>query len=778
MEKTKKSRMICGQRIIFTVIVMSVLLLLILGEIFLPKEDPTKSGQCVQIRENWVRVLADGSREPVSVPGTCKAKMGESVRLETTIPDTGKDVWFCMRASQQDMKVYVDGELRQEYSTKDSRLFGDNSASAFVFWEVHENEAGKNLAIELVSYCEYAGFLNTVYMGDKFDIISVFLKNSGIVLLVSAYVLIISSVTILLGLVIKFLYKMEVDIIYLGVGIFLLSLSMIVESRLRQFFLPNASIAAYVGFMLTALIPYPFLCYVNRIQKFRYGKAYTVLALGVVLNFLCSFMLQLFAGVDLGKTSVISYLFILAMVIVIAITILADIWRGYMKEYGELLIGVIIMLAVTLWETYVNLVPEAPIQGGVILSFGLIVFLVLAGFKTAKDLLAVEKEKQMAIVAGAAKAQFIANMSHEIRTPINTIIGMNEMILRENTDDAVREYALSVQNASNMLLGLINDVLDFSKIEAGKLDIIDVKYKTNSMLTDVVNGIKMKAEAKRIGFEVRIDEALPKILKGDEIRIRQVLNNILSNAVKYTHEGKISLFVDGTQTGDIFELCMRVEDTGIGIRETDLEKLFDSFKRLEEKKNRHIEGTGLGLNITRQLIELMGGSIDVRSEYGVGSCFTVKIPQTVIDEACFEEEQQEEKHIYAPKANILVVDDNAMNLKVVKALLKRTGIQLTLANSGLDCLDFCKFRKYDLILMDHMMPEPDGIETLHMLKEDTVGLNADTDVIVLTANAMSGMKEQYLEEGFKDYLSKPLSAEALEAMIQKYLREDLLESPN
>ena len=773
--KAKRDKIISIQRIIFTIILLSVLLLLVLGEIFLPKEDPTETGKCVRIGENWTRVFSDGSREPIEVPGRCEAERGEVVRLETRIPDIDKDRWFCMRASQQDMKVYVDDELRQEYSTRESRLFGKNSVSAFVFFDVSKNEAGKTLAIELVSYNEYAGFLNEVYMGDKFDIISVFLRKSGLVLLVSVYMLIISSVAIVLGLVIRFLYKKEVAITYLGLGIFLLSLSMLSESRLRQFFLPNASIAADVGFLLTALLPYPFLCYVNRIQKYRYGKAYSILALGTLLNFICSILLQIFAGIDLGQTSVVAYVFIIEMVVLMAVTILLDIKRGYRKEYGELLYGVSFMLAAAIWETYTNLVPETPINGGIILSFGLIALLVMAGFKTAKDLLAVEKEKQVAIAAGEAKAQFIANMSHEIRTPINTIIGMNEMILRENVDESIREYALSVQNASNLLLGLINDVLDFSKIEAGKLNIIEGKYNLNKMLTDIVNGIRMKAEAKNIAFEVHLDKNLPGTLKGDEIRIRQVLNNILSNAVKYTHEGKVSLSVEGKYTEEKFELHMAVEDTGIGIKEKDIDKLFDSFKRLEEKKNRHIEGTGLGLNITRQLIELMGGKIEVSSEYGKGSCFTVQIPQIVVNEEIGEITQEVKKHIYAPKAKILVVDDNDMNLKVVNALLKRTGIQSVMAKGGTECLNLCREQRFDLILMDHMMPDLDGIETLHRLKEDKTGPNVETAVSVLTANAMEGMKEQYLEEGFQDYLSKPIVANELEAMIGKYLREELVE---
>jgi len=361
------------------------------------------------------------------------------------------------------------------------------------------------------------------------------------------------------------------------------------------------------------------------------------------------------------------------------------------------------------------------------------------------------------------------------------------MILRENSSEAVREYAGNVQAASQLLLGLINDVLDFSKIEAGKMDILETNYRLSVMLTDVVNGIRSRAENKELVLVVDVEEALPSVLKGDEIRIRQILNNLLSNAVKYTEEGTITFSVKGMRTGEEFALRMSVQDTGIGIKPEDKEKLFDSFRRLEEKKNRHIEGTGLGLNITKQLTELMGGRIEVESEYQKGSCFTVIIPQQIVDEmpvGKFEEadrkelagEEESTCKLYAPQAEILVVDDNDMNLAVASALLKRTGVRLTLAHSGRECLELCRKTKFDLILMDHMMPSPDGIETLHLLRADHNGPNRDTEVVVLTANAIAGMPEMYLAEGFADYLSKPIAAQALEDMICKHLPEEKLES--
>ena len=398
------------------------------------------------------------------------------------------------------------------------------------------------------------------------------------------------------------------------------------------------------------------------------------------------------------------------------------------------------------------------------------------------DMLEAEKEKQIAIAASESKARFLANMSHEIRTPINTVIGMNEMILRENKDPLIHEYAYNIKSASRMLLGLINDVLDISKIEAGKFRIVESEYKTDAMLKDAVLAIEARIDEKALVLDVDIDDTLPSELRGDEIRIKQILNNLLSNAVKYTPKGRIIFRAEGVHSDSGFALKMSVTDTGMGIKQEDMDRLYESFMRLELEKNRHIEGTGLGLNITKQLVDNMNGTIEVTSQYGRGSCFTVEIPQTIVNPApigkagqvSVEEPSQTDEqtgYLYAPNAKILAVDDNKMNLMVVRALLKRCAIQTDVAMSGTECIEKCRNTKYDLILMDHMMPEPDGIKTLHLIREDTSGPNADTTVLVLSANVVEGMEEMYLKEGFAGCLTKPIMSDKLEEMLGKYLMQ-------
>ena len=767
-------------------IFLSVILFFLCGELFFREKDPALDGESTLYEGLWERVFADGTREAVTVPGKCDVAIGEVVRIETTLPTNQTDTWFCMRSSQEDMKVYVDGELRTEYSTEGIRPFGKTSASAYVFFRIYDTDAGKTLAVELVSDSTYGGLMNEVYTGDKHDIWRGFFRECSLVLFVSLFMLVVSFVVVVAGQILRIVYKKHVDISYLGLGTMLISLAMISESRVRQFFLPSQTVAAIVGLLLTMLVPYPFLAYMDRLQKKRYEKVYFVVEVCILINFVVSVALQVLNVKDFIDTMVIAYGLIVLMVVVVAVTIGIDVKNGKVREYKEIIIGLIAMMVVAIWETCLTFMPGMGQNGGVALSIGLIILLFMAAFKTGRDMIAIEREKQEAILAGVSKTRFLANMSHEIRTPINTIIGMNEMILRENRDDAIKEYAQNVEDASKLLLGLINDVLDFSKIEAGRMDILENEYHVSTLLSDVSQGIRLKAESKNLKMKVMIEESLPSVLKGDEIRIRQILNNLLSNAVKYTLEGTVMLSVRGIRSEEGFALKMSVSDTGIGIRKTDIDRLFGSFTRLEEKKNRYIEGTGLGLNITRQLVELMGGTIHVQSEYGKGSDFTVVIPQQVIDETPIgnirdaykrdkEKIQAEKMGLFAQEAEILVVDDNHMNIEVIKALLKRTGIRIDTAGGGKECLELCRKKKYDLILMDHMMPDPDGIETMHLLRKDTESKNRDVKIIVLTANALAGMQEKYLAEGFTDYVSKPIVAEVLEKVLYKHLPKEKME---
>ena len=392
-----------------------------------------------------------------------------------------------------------------------------------------------------------------------------------------------------------------------------------------------------------------------------------------------------------------------------------------------------------------------------------------------------EIQKQRADDANKAKSAFLANMSHDIRTPINAVLGMDEMILRESSEDNILSYATDIQMAGKTLLSLINDILDFSKVEEGKMEIIPVQYELSSLVGDLVNLIKDRAVKKGLSLRTEVNENIPHLLYGDEIRIKQCVLNLLTNAVKYTHEGEVNLMVDYESKGENILLKFKVIDTGIGMKAEDMEALFSPFDRIEEERNRNIEGTGLGMSIVKNLLSLMDSELEVHSEYGKGSEFSFEIMQVVVDtqpvgdvakryNAMQSERKQYHQLFTAPSARILVVDDTEANLVVVENLLKRTEIKIDTATSGRDAISLADTYAYDCIFIDHMMPEMDGIETLAEIRKLT--LNENTPCIVLTANAVSGVREKYLEAGFSDYMSKPVDGERLEKLLYAKLPDE------
>ncbi len=396
-------------------------------------------------------------------------------------------------------------------------------------------------------------------------------------------------------------------------------------------------------------------------------------------------------------------------------------------------------------------------------------------------------ESQINAAASQAKSAFLANMSHEIRTPINAVLGMNEMILREAKDKTILGYSANIKTAGANLLSIVNDILDFSKIEAGKMELIPDNYEMSSLIIDLMNMTRERAQNKGLKYELNISPDFPKTLFGDSIRIKQCILNLLTNAIKYTKEGSITFTINFDKLNeDELLLKVHVTDTGCGIKSEDMEKLFAPFERIEEGKNRTIEGSGLGISIVRKLLRMMESTLEVQSTYGKGSDFYFQIKQKVIDwtpagdlnEAYIESVKQMANYkekLHAPRAHLLFVDDTAMNLDVIKGLLKNTGIKIDTALSGKEALEAVKHNTYDILFIDHRMPEMDGIETLHAMKEMKENLSAGKPCIALTANAISGVRKMYLNEGFDDYISKPVNPTKLEELIKQYLPQEYIE---
>ncbi len=758
----------------------------VLGQILGKDERDVLKTNCREYNPEWFQVLDDGTKISVTAPTIIDAEYGEVITLTTTLPDNLQDgECICFRPVWQDVTIYVDGEVRVSYNTTDSRPFGKNSPMRYIFTELSSSDSGKALTYRFSSYSKYAGDIREGYIGDRLSIWLHLLEANGTHMFITIFLLLMSIFCIIVCQVLKYVYKMSLPLNYLACTLFLCAFWMMSEFSFRQIMFKNISILSYFTYWCLMIIPIPLISFVNEIQNFRYRKIFMFpLTYSVILTIVGT-ILQVFNIVEFVSQLKLIHGGLLVSIIIVMGTITLDTFKGHLKEYLFVGIGVYGMILTAVAEMALYYIGTS-LSLGTVLSIGLVFLLLMAIFKTAQDLLTSEKKKQQAIVAREEQAKFLANMSHEIRTPINAIVGMNEMILRENKDEQITEYATNIKSASNMLVGLVSDILDFSKIESGQLDLVEENYNLARLINDEMLLLQVRSAEKPITTKLDMDPGLPMKLFGDELRVKQILTNLISNAAKYTNEGNITLKVSKKEIDeDNIELSFSVTDTGIGIKEDELTQVFDSFKRLELNKNRGIQGSGLGLNIARDLAMLMGGNITVVSEYGKGSTFTVTIPQRIIDKTPiisldnalkkdkYEQKSSSTNAYTAPDASILIVDDNSMNLTLMGALLKRTNIKLDLVESGRDALTACQSKKYDIIFMDHMMPEMDGIETLQQLRKEP-GPNQDSVVIALTANAVAGCREMYLEHGFNDYFAKPVVAAKLDELILNYLPKELV----
>lgn len=773
-------------RSFFSIMIAAAVLYFLMGSFVLPEEKVGTAGLCEEFQADWTWVQADGTRVPVSVPGKCEVQQNERVVIETVLPgDIEQNLYLRFWSFRQDMEIYIDGVLRQQYSTKDTRLFGGTSSAAYVFLRLDAQDAGKTITVVTQSDSFYSGSLSEVYYGDKMAIWQDAFEEFGVELVVAILMLALGGTSVIVSMVLNHFYRKKIDLEYLGWGIVVAALWILFNSMFRQLVFRNMSVISDLTFLMVMLLALPFLLYMNSVQKKRYQKQYALAGMLVVAGTIYCIFMQVTNRSDIVNTIKCIHAACFVAVGFIGAAIVQDIRKGYIKEYLLISVGIMAACISAIAQIGLYLVKVEFPFSGIIIAIGLIFLLISAVISTVQNLLQMEREKREAEAASESKARFLANMSHEIRTPINAVLGMDEMILRESKEKNIIEYALDIQSAGRSLLSLINDILDFSKIESGKLEIIPAEYELSSLLNDCYNMICMRAKEKNLEFCIENNHELPGRLFGDEIRIRQIIINLLTNAVKYTKAGKVTLRLDGIWQKDVLLLKIIVKDTGIGISKEDQIKMFESFRRVDEKKNRNIEGTGLGLTITRQLVELMEGTMSVESEYGKGSEFQVKIPQKIISgeplgdftERYMQAEalqKRQKKSFRAPDASILVVDDVEMNLRVIKGLLKDTEIQIDTALSGKQCLEMVTKTAYDLIFLDYMMPDMDGVETLQRMRELPNNQNPSAPVVMLTANAMVGAREEYLAHGFDNYLAKPVRVAELEQVVLKYLPEKLV----
>jgi signal transduction histidine kinase/CheY-like chemotaxis protein len=768
-------------KVVLSIMIVVVFGYIIIGEFAFPNNTPRNGFLCYQFpTDNWYIITDDGKKEPFELPGKAEG----DIILETTIPEEiDKDAnAMCFRG--MDMQIYVDDKLREEYITQDYELLGDRSAECYVMASLYPEDAGKTLRV----YYEYnSGVVYEAYYGTRIGIWAHFFSLYGAELFVGIMIMALGIICYVSSTVYRLIYKQYLEMQHLSIGVLLGGCWVMSNSIFRQFYTRNISVMSDIPFLMVMLMPIPFIVFIDSLQEQRYTKLLTAAGIIDILDFVVLIVLFISGNMALTRSFNAAAGCAVINIVIISYTIIKDASRGLMESYIYVAVGFIVLGIAASGQIIAYIYAHNGVFSGFLMSLGLLGFLICSAIHTIKQLIGIRLSANEAMHASIAKDQFLANMSHEIRTPLNGILGMDEMIIRDSRDSKVKKYALDIRSAGNTLLSLINDILDLSKIEAGSFEIIPVEYSTASVFNDVLNMTRHKAIAKDIDFIFNVAPEIPCELLGDEIRVRQVMLNVINNAIKYTDKGKvkISIFARSDRSADTDEngivLYIKVEDTGRGIRKEDMEKLFTSFQRLDEKKNRNIEGTGLGLHITQKLVELMGGTIDVESIYGEGSTFTISIPQIVVKadpigdfgnavDKFINSMEIDKTSLYVPDAKILVVDDNEMNIDVLIGLLSDTRIRIATADSGPVCIERVRADKYDCILLDQMMPGMNGEETLKNMKD--MDILHGTPVIALTADAIMGAKEGYISKGFTDYLSKPIKYDKLEELLKKYIPEE------
>lgn len=734
-------------------------------------------GWCELYKTGWERVYEDGSRESLGYPINISDEDRDEIIVENVLPGNLPYDAVLSLTIGRNTDIYIDDILVGSYKNNENPLPGLMEKNRLVNVDLGSQASGRTIRIVRKSPGDNVLVLSRTFLGNAYGIYEEYQKLYGVQMNASIILAVFAFVSIVVNLVLQIKRKSDISILSLSVGILAVASWLVFDNMLYQYIFKTYYIDGILSYLVIMLAPAFFIHYLNREQKYRYCQIYIVTMTVIILNFIIFTTLH-FTGIMDFYSSLLPMNVVLAMQIAVAAyTLIRDLIKGFINEYKVIAQGFLGFAICAFVEIIMINFNDNRSTDGIFMIIGLYFLLIMAIVNFVYNNIRIREKAVYALKASQLKSNFLANMSHEIRTPINAIIGMNDMILMSDADREVKEYAGNIKSAGNTLISIINDILDFSRIESGRIELIESEFSTVSMLNDIYMMTKSKAEDKGLEFIIDADENLPSSFYADEVKIRQILTNVLGNAVKYTEKGSIGLVIKGDYTAEKYILDVMVSDTGIGIKEEFKDKIFNKFERADDAGS--IEGTGLGLSITRKYLNIMEGTITFDSSYGEGSAFYISIPLKVVDDTPIGEYKASfnglgecaalDMGYEAEDADVLVVDDNEMNLAVTEGLLKKTGMNITTCRSGKEMLEITRKHIFDIILLDHMMPEMDGIEALHEMKKDDKTLCGDVPVIVMTANAIKGAKEQYLKEGFDDYISKPVSYVELLDTIKKYL---------
>lgn len=745
-----------------------------------------------EIYENgWKQVLPDGYVEVEKLPAKLETTDGKITIINNLPKQIDEGTWMSVTGYISIVKIYIDDNPRVIYSLRpgEKGIGSRTSPSAYVFARLYKNDAGKEVRIEVESDSMFKGWVGNVLIGSQGGIWGHYACDTMGSTLITMVLGAISIITIIIASYFVFVTKKASAVLYLAIGILCLCFwrlgSTPSSNTFMQYETSNLNILFEAACQILAFTSVPFLLFADCLQAGRYKTIYKLIEdlciiYGLVVSYLHYAGIIFFAG-----TLIYTFIVIFLSLSFVLVFSIIDFVSGRIKEYRAVSIGLIIFMIMMVFEL-VREFSDIRAISSLIYVFGMMILLISVVVEAVLSMIRAHSSKLVAVAAGEKKNEFLSLMSHRVRTPVNTISGMAELIEREAGDQDIKAYAGSIKNAVRMLMSLINDMLDMEKSDNEKIDLEYKEYSLAPLLVDCITLLISRARQDGLEFVTDVSGKLPSTLYGDPVRVMQIITNVLTNAVKYTNRGTITFIADEEYIDGVFNLCVTVKDTGIGIKQEDIGAIFNSYNRVDERENRHIEGTGLGLSITKKLVDAMKGKITVESVYGKGSTFKIVIPQKVIsnepigdlDEAIRKYTLQNVTYkelFHAPEAKVLVVDDNKMNISVFVGLLKNTQIQIDTAGGGDEAYEKARLNKYDLIFMDHMMPEPDGIQTLHLLKNNYMAMSYATPVVALTANATPGAENMYLKEGFVAYLSKPVDPKTLEKMLLDLLPKEKIQ---